>query len=145
MVVIDADNSLGFRSPQQFEQRFKLPPLKRRPNFLDFGESVGFDLEFHGVGGGVLDKGVTRPEFQGPRYITDTEHDWTTESTGRAGKPLEKCRFALVFRLHRGCGQDDVRIQPLGHPVRHNLERTLGLRSLEGYRRASTGIGSGPV
>jgi multidrug efflux system membrane fusion protein len=74
-----------------------------------------------------------------------TQHDGTTDGTGRAGEPLEKRRLALVFRLHRGCRQDDVRIQALGHPVRHDLKRTLGLRSFEGYRRTSGGISSGSV
>jgi subtilase family serine protease len=51
-------------------------------------------------GGGVLDEGVTCPEFQGPRYVTDTEDDRTSEGAGRTSEPLQKRRLALVFRLH---------------------------------------------
>jgi multidrug efflux system membrane fusion protein len=74
-----------------------------------------------------------------------TQHDGTTEGAGRAREPLEKRRLALVFPLRGRCRQDDVRIQPLGHPVRHDLKRTLGLRSFERYRRTSAGVSSGSV
>jgi len=53
----------------------------------------------------MLDEGVTCPEFQGPRYITDTQHHRTTEGTGRAGEPLKESRLALVFRLDEDAGR----------------------------------------
>ena len=49
----------------------------------------------------MLDEGVTGPEFQGPRYVTNPQLHGTTEGTGRAGEPLEKRRLALVFRQAR--------------------------------------------
>ena len=45
---------------------------------------------------GVLDEGITCPEFQGPRNVPNTQHHGTTEGAGRAGEPLEDGRVGSV-------------------------------------------------